>query len=94
MIRGSLLELGNQWASAQLSERSREIAQEALALAREEYRLGTRSFEELRAAFQQEADTRRQVITARHAFVDALLTLEEAVGASVRDSRVTLGLGN
>ena len=50
----------------------------------EEYRLGTRSFEELRSAFQQEADTRRQVITARHAFVDALLTLEEAVGASVR----------
>lgn len=94
VIRGSLLELENQWASAQLSERSREIAQEALALAREEYRLGTRSFEELRAAFQQEADTRRQVITARHAFVDALLSLEEAVGASVRDSRVTLGLGN
>jgi outer membrane protein len=83
-IRGSLLELENQWASAQLSDRSSEIAQEALALAREEYRLGTRSFEELRSAFQQEADTRRQVITARHAFVDALLTLEEAVGASVR----------
>lgn len=83
-IRGSLLELENQWASAQLSDRSSEIAREALTLAREEYRLGTRSFEELRSAFQQEADTRRQVITARHAFVDALLTLEEAVGASVR----------
>ncbi len=89
VIRGSLLELENQWASAQLSDRSSAIAQEALTLAREEYRLGARSFEELRLAFQQEADTRRQVITARHAFVDALLTLEEAVGASVRGEGAT-----
>lgn len=83
-IRGALLELQNQFSSARLSERANEIAQEALALAREEYRLGARSFEDLRASFQQEADTRRQVITARHAFVDALLTLEEAVGSPVR----------
>ena len=93
-IRGSVLELENQWRSAQLSQRSNEIAREALALAREEYRLGARSFEELRAVFQQEADTRRQVITARHAFVDALLTLEEAVGASVREIPGSTGAGN
>ena len=93
-IRGSVLELENQWTSAQLSQRSNEIAREALALAREEYRLGARSFEELRAVFQQEADTRRQVITARHAFVDALLTLEEAVGASVREASGSTGAGN
>ena len=94
-IRGALLELQTQWASARLSERAREIAGEALELAREEYRLGTRSFEELRSAFEQEAGTRRQVITARHSFVDALLTLEEAVGASVREEEVagTLGPG-
>ena len=92
-IRGSVLELENQWTSAQLSQRSNEIAREALALAREEYRLGARSFEELRAVFQQEADTRRQVITARHAFVDALLTLEEAVGASVREASGSTGAG-
>ena len=84
-IRGALLDLGNEWESLRLSERSSVIAEEALNLAREEYRLGTRSFEDLRSSFQLEADTRRQVITARHAFYDALLALEEAVGAPVRD---------
>ena len=84
-VRGALLDLDNQWSSLQLAERSLVIADEALRLAREEYRLGTRSFEDLRSSFEQEAETRRQVITARHQFVDALLTLEEAVGAAVRD---------
>jgi outer membrane protein len=84
-VRGALLELGNQWESFRLSERSNTIADEALRLAREQYRLGTRSFEELRSGFQQEADTRRQVIAARHGFVEALLALEAAVGTSVRE---------
>lgn len=83
-IRGALLDLENQWEAYRITERSRVIAEEALRLAREEYRLGTRTFEDLRSSFQQEADTRRQLITARHSFVDALLTLEEAVGARVR----------
>lgn len=84
-IRGALLELENQWASFQVSERSGVIADEALRLAREEYRLGTRSFEDLRSSFQQQADTQRQLIAARYSFVDALLTLEEAVGEPVRE---------
>jgi outer membrane protein len=83
-IRGALLDLDNQWTSYRLSERSNVIAEEALRLAREEYRLGTRTFEDLRASVEQEATTRRQIITARHLFVDALLALEEAVGSSVR----------
>jgi outer membrane protein TolC len=84
-VRGALLDLGNEWESFRLSERSSLIAAEALLLAREEYRLGTRSFEDLRSSFQLEADTRRQVITARHAFYDALLALEAAVGAPIRE---------
>lgn len=83
-IRGALLDLENEWASLQLAERSLVIAEETLRLAREEYRLGTRTFSDLRDSFQQEADTRRGVITTRHRFVDALLTLEAAVGAPVR----------
>lgn len=83
-VRGALLELENQHESLRLAGRSAEIAQEALRLAREEYRLGSRSFEDLRAAFDQEAGTRRQVIQARHSFVDALLSLEEAVGTRLR----------
>ncbi len=84
-IRGGLLDLENQWATFRLAERSSTIAQEALRLAREEYRLGSRSFEDLRSAFEQEASTRRQVITARYAFYDAFLALEQAVGGPLRE---------
>lgn len=84
-IRGALLDLENQWTSYELSELSNEIAAEALRLAREEYRLGSRSFEDLRSSFQQESTTRRDSIAARYNFVDALLALEEAVGSSVRE---------
>jgi len=83
-VRGAHMELQSQWTSLRLAERSAEIAEEALRLAREEYRLGARSFEDLRGSFDREADTRRQVITARYGFVDTLLDLEEAVGGRVR----------
>ena len=82
-VRSAVLELSNQYESLRLAGRSADIAQEALRLAREEYRIGSRTFEDLRSSFDQEASTRRQVITARHSFVDALLSLEEAVGTTV-----------
>lgn len=85
-VRGALLELSSQWESLRLAERSAEIAGEALRLAREEYRIGTRTFEDLRQAIDSEAGIRRQVIQARYAFVDALLSLEEAVGAPVAEA--------
>lgn len=93
-IRSALLELENQWSSVQLTERALEIAQEALRLAREEYRLGTLSFTDLRQSFDDEAQARREAITARYAFVDALLDLEEAVGASVRGGTDEMGEGS
>lgn len=83
-VRGAVLQLGNQYESLRIVERSAEIAQEALRLARERYRLGTGTFEELRTSALEDANTRRQVITARHAFVEALLMLEQAVGGPVR----------
>ena len=83
-VRSALLELSYQHEVLRLAGRSLEIAEEALRLAREEYRIGTRTFEDLRTSFDSEATTRRQVITARHSFVDALLSLEEAVGTRVR----------
>ncbi|GMV06165.1 MAG: hypothetical protein AMXMBFR53_24410 [Gemmatimonadota bacterium] len=82
-VRTALLELSSQSESLRLAERSAEIAAEALSLAQEEYRIGTRTFEDLRQTIDAEADTRRQVIQARYAFVDALLSLEEAVGVPV-----------
>lgn len=82
-VRGALLELESQWETLRLAERSATIAGEALRLSQEEYRIGTRTFGELRQAMDAEAETRRQVIRARYSFVDALLSLEEAAGDEV-----------
>jgi outer membrane protein TolC len=82
-VRGALLELNNQYQTLQTNQQAEHIAQEALRLAREEYRIGTRTFAELRTTIDDEANSRRQVIQSRYSFVDALITLEEAVGASI-----------
>lgn len=83
-VRSQLITLRNQRETLRLAERSLEIAEEALRLAREEYRIGTRTFEQLQDAVEQETTARRQVITSRYGFVDALIALESAVGGPVR----------
>ena len=82
--RSALVELRNRWNEAVIAERSFAIAVEVLELAREEYRLGTRTFEQLQESLRSEADAQRQLIQVRYGFVDALLDLEQAVGAPVR----------
>jgi outer membrane protein len=83
-VRSQLIALRNQGETLRLAERSLAIATEALRLAREEYRIGTRTFDQLQDAIEQEAASRRQVITSRYGFVDALVALEAAVGGPVR----------
>ena len=90
-VRGNLMTLNSQYETYRLARRSQEIADEALRLAREEYRMGTRTFTELRDSIDQERNAARQVIEARYGFVDALVSLEEAVGTPVGPSSVTTG---
>lgn len=82
-VRGNLMTLNNQYETYRLAQRSHDIAQEARRLAREEYRLGTRTFTELRDIIAQERNAARQVIEAHYGFVDALVALEAAVGTPV-----------
>ena len=82
--RSALLTLHDRWDEVGIAERSLAIAAEALELAREEYRLGGRTFRELQQSVRDEADVRRQLIQARYGFVDALVELETAVGGPVR----------
>ncbi len=82
-VRGQLIELRNAWESLRVARRSLEIAEEAVELGRQEYRLGGRDFQELQGDVEAEAGARRQVVEARHGFVDALVALEEAVGGPV-----------
>lgn len=83
-VRSQLIQLRNQRETLRLAERSLGIAEEASRLAREEYRIGTRTFEQLQDAVEQEVNSRRQVIASQFGFVDALIALESAVGGSVR----------
>lgn len=83
-VRSQLINLRNQGETLRLAARSLAIAEDAVRLAREEYRIGTRTFEQLQDAVEQEAAGRRQVIQARYGFVDALIALESAVGGDVR----------
>ena len=82
--RSALMTLRERWESVQIAERSVAIAGEALELAREEYRLGGRTFEQLQLSIRSEADSRRQLIQDRYGFVAALVDLEGAVGGPVR----------
>jgi len=85
-VRSAALTLRNGYERHVYAQRSLEIAQEALRLAREEYRLGTRTFEQLQDSIDQEALTRRQVVEADYTFTDGLVTLEEAVGTTIDGS--------
>jgi outer membrane protein len=82
--RSALVTLRDRWDGLRIAERSLTIATEALELAREEYRLGARTFEQLQQSVASEATGRRQVIQARYGFADALIDLEAAVGGPVR----------
>ena len=84
-VRGALLTLQYEWDNLRISERAAAIAAEALTLAREQYRLGGSTFQDLRQSIEAEADARRQIIQARHASADALLDLESSVGTRLRD---------
>ena len=82
--RSALLTLRDRWDEVRIAERSLAIATEALELAREEYRLGVRTFEQLQQSVLSEASMRRQLIQVRYGFVDVLVDLETAVGGPVR----------
>lgn len=84
-VREALINLRNLYESYRLSVRSQDIAQRATELAREEYRLGARTFVELQQTVEQEGTARRQVIQARFAFFDAVVALESAVGGGVAE---------
>ncbi len=88
-VRSNFVALRNAWRTLELADRSAEIAVQSTALAREEYRVGLRTFEELQTTVEQEATARRQALTSRYAFVDALIALEESVGVPVRPQGVS-----
>ncbi len=82
-VRSRLIDLRGAWDSYRLAERSSEIAEERLRLAREQYRLTTVTFAELQNAIEGAAIERRTAINARYDFVAARIALERAIGGAL-----------
>jgi outer membrane protein len=79
-VRSRLIALRTAYQGYQIALRSREIAQERLGLAREQFRLGSRTFNELQRDIDDAASAEREVITQLFGFVEARTNLEETVG--------------
>lgn len=79
-VRIALLELETAYRTVRLEEESLDLAEERVRIAREEYRLAGRTFDELQEPIRAEAAARRQLLQARYAFARAHLALEEALG--------------
>lgn len=91
-IRARYVDLETAWAS--LAERTRrlEIATERLAIVQEEYRLATKSIEDLRAAIREEASALRDALDQRFEFAGALLGLYEAAGIVGQEAGIDTSL--
>lgn len=83
-VRSRFIALQTARRSYLLAVQSRSIAQERLTLAREQYRLGTRTFTELQQDIEAAARAERQVIHQLFALEQALTNLEEVVGEELR----------
>ena len=85
-VRSRLIDLRGAWDSYRLAERSSEIAEERLRLAREGYRLTTITFSDLQLAIEGAANERRAAINARYDFAAARIALEQVVGGPLDGS--------
>jgi len=79
-VRSRLIALQTAYLGYEIALRSREISEERLRLAREQFRLGSRTFNELQRDIDDGASAEREVITQLFGFLEAVTNLEEMVG--------------
>lgn len=79
-VRSRLIALQTAYQGYQIALRSREISDERLNLARAQFRLGSRTFNELQRDIDDAASAEREVISQRFGFLEARVNLEEMVG--------------
>jgi outer membrane protein len=79
-VRSRLIALQTDFLGYGMALRSREIAQERLSLAREQFRSGSRTFTELQRDINDAASAEREVITQLFGYLEARVNLEETVG--------------
>ncbi len=79
-VRARYVDLETAWTNVRHRETVLEVAVERLRIVQEEYRLATKSIEELRAAIREEAEALRELVQQRFEFAVALVGLYEAAG--------------
>jgi outer membrane protein TolC len=84
-VRSRIIALQTASRSYEIALRSREIAQERVGLAREQFRFAARSFTELQQDIEAAAQAERDVITQLFGFMEAQANLEEVAGQFVVD---------
>ena len=87
-IRTRYVDLETAWASVRERSRKLEIASERLGIVQEEYRLATKSIEDLRLAVREEAFALRDAVDQRYEFAAALVGLYEAAGIVARETGI------
>ncbi len=79
-VRSRFISLQTAYQGYQIALRSQEIAEERLQLARDQFRLGSRTFTELQRDIDDAANAEREVINQLFGFAEARANLEETVG--------------
>lgn len=83
-VRSAFIDVQNSYRQLQLAERSAELGRQRLAMAQEQYQLGSRSFTELQQIVNVSANDERSALAARLAYITAVINLEQLVGGPVR----------
>ena len=79
-VRTRYVDLETTWATLRQRETALEVAEERLRIVQEEYRLATKSIEDLRIAVREQATAQRDAVDQRFEFAVALVWLYEAAG--------------
>jgi len=82
-VRSQYLDLVDAWITYQTNLRARDLAEERLRLARDDYRIAGMTFIELQTAIRDAQTERRNAINAQFDFLNAMIAIEETVGTGV-----------
>lgn len=83
IVREQLIELERLYRNFETQQRLATLSEQQVTLAEDQYRLGARDFLQLQTIVDNNAEAQRQVVQARFDFVNALVTLEQTLGAPV-----------
>jgi outer membrane protein len=86
-VRSQYLDLQDAWITYRTNLRARDLAEERLRLAREDFRLAGMTFIALQTAIRDAQTERRNAINSRFDFLNALIALEETVGTGVANNQ-------